>query len=99
MGEDSFGLWVDPSNHICIVNNSGVQIATWSEWTDLSLYHHIVLVTSAIGESGKVELYVDGISKGKRSCILEGITNFVIGGGRNIEGFRGWSLEKGADFI
>ncbi|HQH22692.1 MAG TPA: LamG domain-containing protein [Bacteroidales bacterium] len=87
LGENSFGLWIDPSNHICLVNNSGVQIATWNEWTDLSLYHHIVLVTSAKGESGKVELFVDGISKGKRSCDLPAITNFVIGGGRNIDGF------------
>ncbi len=78
-GGNHLGLWIGNNKQITLKDNNGLVLATWGVWTDMLTYHHIVLVTSATGVSGKVELFIDGISQGKRSCTIEGISNFVIG--------------------
>jgi hypothetical protein len=78
-GRYHLGLWIGNNKQITLSDNSGLARATWSIWTDMLTFHHIVLVTSVTGISGKVELFVDGISQGERSCTIEGISNFVIG--------------------
>lgn len=78
-GGNHLGLWIGNNKQITLTDNNGFAKATWGIWTDTLTYHHIVLVTSATGVSGKVELFIDGISQGERSCTLEGISNFVIG--------------------
>ena len=78
-GDNHIGLWIGEQGDIYLSNNLGERIATWGKWTDTSTLHHIVLITSSAGPSGIVELYIDGISQGERSCIPTGIAHFVIG--------------------
>jgi hypothetical protein len=78
-GDNHTGLWIGEQGDIYLSNDLGEHIATWGKWTETSTLHHIVLITSSVGPSGIVELYIDGISQGERSCIPPGVAHFVIG--------------------
>lgn len=78
-GSNHTGLWIGAEGNIYLSNNNGERIATWGRWSETSTLHHVVLITSSTGSAGRVELYLDGISQGVRSCPASGITNFVIG--------------------
>jgi hypothetical protein len=78
-GDNHSGLWIGAQGNIYLSNKLGENIAQWDKWTDIITLHHVVLITSSVGTSGSVELYIDGISHGERSCSSEGISNFVIG--------------------
>jgi hypothetical protein len=75
-----YGFWVVDNGDIQVVDNSGSAIATWSGiWTDKTSLHHIAIIVSVIGASGKAELYFDNISKGEKSCVTVAPTKLIIG--------------------
>ena len=73
------GLWIFYDNRLTLTDNEADALGKWCLWTDKFSDHHIVLVATAGGTSGIVELFIDGISQGSFSCNKPDISNLVLG--------------------
>lgn len=76
------GLWCGEDGTIRTVNTLGGSIPKdWGlVWIDKTQYHLVMIVASVIGVSGSIELYFDGVSKGKAAGVLvEPIVTLSIG--------------------
>ncbi|MDX9930607.1 MAG: LamG-like jellyroll fold domain-containing protein [Bacteroidales bacterium] len=73
------GIWIGSDGILYLANSNGERVATWGVWTETSMMHHLVLVCYSSGSAGRVELFLDGVSRGSRNAVVPVLSDLVIG--------------------